>query len=117
MRSLETGTGKQMSAAATLTGQHEMPEADAAVVPGGSRSSDPPLTVKDFATYIGKSSDYVRKAIRAGELEAANLPSAAGRPSYSLELRACIAFLKARGYTDGKLAYLERIAARHDTAA
>lgn len=106
-----------MRSEASPTGPHELPTAEPAIVPGGSRASDPPLTVHDFAAFIGKSSDYVRKAIRAGELRAANLPSRAGRPSYTLDLRDCVAWLKARGYTDGKLAYLERIVARRGAAA
>ena len=60
---------------------------------------DPPLTTRDCADYMGRSVDYIQKAIEVGHLQAAfvQLPgSRQGR--WTIEPGDFVAFLRAIGW-------------------
>lgn len=60
---------------------------------------DPPLTTRDCADYMGRSVDYIQKAIDAGHLQATfvQLPgSRQGR--WTIEQAAFVEFLRAIGW-------------------
>jgi hypothetical protein len=74
-------------------------------VPGGSRATDPPLTTRDAADYMGRSTAFVRDAIDEGHwtptglvrLEAETMVLN-GRRTHRIHLDAFIRFLKRIGW-------------------
>lgn len=82
-------------------------------IPGGSRADDLPLTVSEFANWLGYPDRLIRRAIRRGELRASNLPGPTGKSNWRIELLDAVAWLKARKYTPvERIAILERVAIR-----
>jgi hypothetical protein len=65
---------------------------------GGRRASDPPLTTRDCADWIGTGTDYVVGAINAGELKAERFARPGKRAQYRIHLDDFIAFLKSIGF-------------------
>jgi hypothetical protein len=74
-------------------------------IPGGSRATDPPLTTRDVADWMGHSTSWVRAAIDEGywvsgglvRLEAETL-TINGRRTHRVHLDAFIRFLRAIGW-------------------
>jgi helix-turn-helix protein len=82
-------------------------------LPGGSRTHDTTFTIAELAEWLGYSQDIIRRAIRAAELPAMNLPGPGGKPSYRVTLADFITWLKdVRKYDPVRVAILERVARR-----
>ena len=64
---------------------------------GGTRKSDPPLTTRDCADWMGVSTDYIRGAIDDGKLEAETV-TISGRKLHRIHLDAFRAWLQAIGW-------------------
>jgi excisionase family DNA binding protein len=56
---------------------------------GGRRASDPPLTTRDCADWIGCSTNYIRDAIVSGELAAAGRVGRSHRIPYESFVEFC----------------------------
>lgn len=60
--------------------------------------SDPALSTKDMARWMGSSTEYVRGEIVDGKIPFDNISRSPRRREYRVRLSDFIAYLRARGY-------------------
>jgi hypothetical protein len=65
---------------------------------GGRRRTDPPLSTRACADWMGMGTDYIVDAIKAGDLQAERFGRAGKRQQYRIHLDAFIAFLRKIGF-------------------
>jgi excisionase family DNA binding protein len=63
-------------------------------IAGGRRVTDPPLTTRLAADWMGVETDYIVDAIKAGELRAERFNRPGKRAQYRIHLNDFIAFLR-----------------------
>jgi excisionase family DNA binding protein len=68
-------------------------------VAGGRRATDPPLTTRDCADWVGMGTDYIIDAIKAGDLKAERFAKPGKRAQYRIHLDDFTEFLKAIGFS------------------
>lgn len=64
---------------------------------GGHRASDPPLTTRDCADWMGVGTDFIRGAIEDGQLQAEDV-RVNGKRLIRVHLDAFVAYLRAIGW-------------------
>jgi hypothetical protein len=65
---------------------------------GGRRATDPPLTTRDCADWVGMDTKYIREEIEAGTLKAERFGRPGRKPIYRIHVDDFIAFLRTIGF-------------------
>jgi hypothetical protein len=67
-------------------------------ITGGRRATDPPLTTRACADWMGMGTDYIVDAIKAGDLNAERFGRPGKRAQYRVHLDEFIRFLQKIGF-------------------
>jgi hypothetical protein len=67
-------------------------------ITGGRRATDPPLTARECADWMGMGTDYIWDAIKAGDLKAERFGMPGKRAKYRIHLDDFIRFLQKIGF-------------------
>jgi hypothetical protein len=86
---------RQMTSEATERRHHQRRRAGR---PGGRRASDPPLSTRDCADWIGTGTDYIVDSIREGQLKAERIGRPGRRPFYRIHFEDFVKFLRLIGF-------------------
>ena len=67
-------------------------------IAGGRRATDPPLTTRACADWMGMGTEYIVDAIKAGDLKAERFGMPGKRPRYRIHLDDFVTFLQKIGF-------------------